>query len=120
MNTRIATSLAALALAASAVAVSAQTTVAPNPDPAKVGVTQPTAMDAESKAVPRSDTGTLVRTDRRRHTTGTTSTDGSTTSSSMSGATGDSSMGTANASTESTIDNARPTAAGHRARHARN
>lgn len=116
MNSRIASSLAACALVASAAAASAQTTVAPNPDPAKVGVSQPTAVDAENKAVPRSDTGTLVRTGKARRTA--SAADGSMTPV----ATGANTMGgaTATASTENAIDNAAPTAAGKRARHARN
>ena len=113
MNARIATSLAAIALAASA-AASAQTTVAPNPDPAKVGVTQPTAVDAEKKAVPQSNVGTLVRTDKARRAASASPADGS-----MTRANGASPV-PATASTEDAIDNAAPTAAGMRARHARN
>lgn len=48
---------AALALAAAS--VSAQTTA---PAPARVGVTPQDAAEATQKAIPRSDTGTLVRT----------------------------------------------------------
>ena len=76
MSSRIATSLAAIALAASA-AASAQTAVAPNPDPAKVGVTQPTAVDAENKAVPQSNVGTVVRTGKARRSMAAASADGS-------------------------------------------
>lgn len=118
MNSRIASSLAACALVATAAAASAQTTVAPNADPAKVGVTQPTAIDVENKAAPRSDTGTLVRTGKARRTAADASAaDGSMTP----GATGATTMGsaTANASTENAIDKAAPTAAGKRARHGR-
>lgn len=111
MNSRIATSLAAIALVASA-AASAQTPVAPNPDPAKVGVTQPTAVDAENKAVPQSNVGTLVRTGKARRTAAASSADGS-----MAVANGSSpATATANANTESAID----ATAGKRARHARN
>ena len=124
MSSRITTSLAAVTLAASAAAALAQTTVAPDPSPAKVGVTQPTAIDAESKAVPRSDTGTLVRTGKaRRSMAAASSADGSmATSNGMAsaGSTNSASTATANAGTESAIDNAAPTAAGRRARHARN
>ena len=51
---------AAAAIAIAAVAATAQP--ATNAAPANVGVSQSTAAEAASKAVPRSDTGTLVRT----------------------------------------------------------
>lgn len=117
MNSRIATSLWAIALAASA-AVSAQTTVSPNPDPAKVGVTQPTAIDAENKAMPQSNVGTVVRTGKaRRSMAAASSADGSMTTANGNSMTN---SATASAGTENAIDNAAPTAAGPRARHARN
>lgn len=64
-NARSIRPLLAIAIAASAGLACAQTTVAPNPAPATVGVSQGTAVNAETKAVPRSDTGTLVRTDTK-------------------------------------------------------
>ena len=116
MSSRFATSLVVIALAACG-AASAQTTVAPNPDPAKVGVTQPTAVDAENKAVPQSNVGTLVRTNKaRRSMAAASSADVSMTPNGNSTA----NSATASAGTENAIDNAAPTAAGHRARHARN
>ena len=101
MSSRITTSLAAFALIASA-AASAQTTVAPNPDPAKVGVTQPTAVDAEKKAVPQSNVGTLVRTGKAKRSAAAASSN-------------DTSM----AATD-TVNNATASATAPRARHARN
>ena len=49
---------AALLLALGAAAASAQ----PAPPPTTVGVSPATATEAEKKAVPRADTGTMVRT----------------------------------------------------------
>ena len=96
--------LLAFAMTASAGLACAQTTVAPNPAPATVGVSPGTAINAETKAVPRSDTATLVRTDKsRRMASPASAVDGSTAS-----ATGDA------------IDNAEPPAAGRRVKHARN
>ena len=116
MSSRIATSLAAIALAASA-AASAQTPVAPNADPAKVGVTHATAVDAENRAVPQSNVGTVVRTGKaRRSVAAASSAEGSMTANGK--ATANSS--TTSANTENAIDNVTPIAAGHRARHARN
>jgi len=51
---------AATALAGAALAAQAQP--ATNSAPTNLGVSQGTAADATNKAVPRSDTGTLVRT----------------------------------------------------------
>ena len=104
MSFRAAAYLAAIALTASAAAVSAQTTVAPNADPAKVGVTQPTAINAEQRAVPQSNVGTLVRTDKKRRAAASDS-------SASSGA-----AGAMDASSDSTA----PAASGRAARHARN
>ena len=104
MSSRIATSLAAIALAASASAASAQTTVAPNLDPAKVGVTQPTAINAEQKAVPQSNVGTLVRTDKKRRAVAS-----------------DSSASSAGVGAmDTTADSTAPAAGVRAARHARN
>jgi len=52
----------AVATALAGAALAAQAQPATNGAPASVGVSQGTAADAASKAVPRSDTGTLVRT----------------------------------------------------------
>ena len=91
----------------------AQTTVAPNPDPAKIGVTQSTAVDAENKAVPRSDTGTLVRTGKARMAASAATSTGTTSATATS-------TGVATAPVNDGIDTAQPTAAGARTRHARN
>ena len=104
MNSRIAKSLSAIALAASASAASAQATVAPNPDPAKVGVTQPTAINAEQKAVPQSNVGTLVRSDKKRRAVASDSSASSATVGTM----------------DRTADSTARAAGGGAARHARN
>lgn len=62
IRTGLATSLLALGVLGAG-AASAQTATNPaNPAPATVGVTNQTAAEANQRAVPRSDTGTLVRT----------------------------------------------------------
>jgi len=59
------TAVAASLLALAAAGASAQTGTAPTPpggQPASVGVTPQTAAEANQRAVPRSDVGTVVRT----------------------------------------------------------
>jgi len=60
MTRNLVKAAAAAALAVATMAVQAQP--ATNGTPANVGVSQGTAAEAANKAVPRSDTGTLVRT----------------------------------------------------------
>lgn len=59
----LSTLLAGLVLSVAATGAMAQTTPATTSTPATVGVTPQDAAEATRKAVPRADTGTVVRTD---------------------------------------------------------
>lgn len=96
--------LIALALAASAsVAFAARIPV--DPAPATVGVSNGTAVHAETNAVPRSDTGTLVRTDKSHRSSASASSARDTPLAVSAG---------------NAIDNAVSTGPSKRVRHARN
>ncbi len=99
MTTTLFKLAASIAIAGAALSAQAQTTPAANGAPASVGVSPGTAADAASKAVPRSDTGTLVRTAPNAADRARTATDGVTTN-----------TGNTNATTGAAITAPTPTA----------